>query len=138
PAHLHRPQATLPRQDGVERREPAAELLPGRGRRALRDADLRAGGRTVTRRRSLRALALAAVAALTVAAPAAASSSALVVKKVDTSHWPTVSVTVQTPDPSATPELSVAENGQTAAGVRQQDSGAAAAVAVVIDTSRSM
>ena len=64
------------------------------------------------RRRSLRTLALVAVAALAVAAPAAASAPALVVKHVDTSAWPTVTVTAETPDPSTTPELQVFENGQ--------------------------
>jgi len=86
---------------------------------------------------NLRALALVAVAALAVAVPAAASTPALVIKHVDTSAWPNVRVTVQTPDPSATPELTVTENGQPAANVRQA-SGAQSAVALLIDTSRSM
>ena len=90
------------------------------------------------RRRSLRALALVAVAALTVAAPAAASAPALVVKHVDTSAWPTVTVTAQTPDPTATPELKVFENGQGAQNVRLAGADNASAVAVVIDTSESM
>jgi tight adherence protein B len=90
------------------------------------------------RRHSLRALALVAVAALTVAAPAAASAPALAVKHVDTSAWPTVTVTAETPDPSTTPELQVFENGQSAQNVRLANANNASAVAVVIDTSQSM
>src|SRR6185437_14938026 len=88
-------------------------------------------------RRSLRTLLLVAVAALTVAAPAAASAPALTVKKIDTSAWPTVKVTAETPDPSLTPNLQVTENGQPAADVHQA-AGARSAVALVIDTSGSM
>ncbi len=90
------------------------------------------------RRRSLRTLALVAVAALAVAAPAAASAPALVVKHVDTSAWPKVTVTAVTPDPSTTPELKVFENGQAAQDVRIANQDNQAAVAVVIDTSESM
>jgi tight adherence protein B len=90
------------------------------------------------RRRSLRTLALVAVAALMVAAPAAASAPALVVKHVDTSAWPEVTVTAQTPDPSVTPELQVRENGQVAQDVRIANTDNKAAVAVLIDTSQSM
>ena len=75
------------------------------------------------RRRSLRTLALVAVAALAVAAPAAASAPALVVKHVDTSAWPKVTVTAETPDPSTTPELKVFENGQAAQDVRLANAG---------------
>jgi tight adherence protein B len=88
-------------------------------------------------RRSLRTLVLASVAALTVAAPAAASAPSLSIKKVDTSAWPTVTVTAETPDPSLTPDLQVTENGQPAARVHQAE-GARSAVALVIDTSGSM
>ncbi len=90
------------------------------------------------RRRSLRTLALVAVAALTVAAPAAASAPALVVKHVNTSAWPEVTVTAQTPDPSTTPELQVFENGQAAANVRIASGADKTAVALAIDTSESM
>jgi tight adherence protein B len=90
------------------------------------------------RRRSLRTLALVAVAALTVAAPAAASAPALVVKHIDTSAWPEVTVTAQTPDPSTTPELQVFENGQVAQNVRLANTANQSAVAVLIDTSQSM
>jgi tight adherence protein B len=89
------------------------------------------------RRRSLRTLLLVAVAALTVAAPAAASAPSLTIRNVDTSAWPTVKVTAETPDPSLTPDLQVTENGQTAADVRQA-AGAESAVALVLDTSGSM
>ena len=89
------------------------------------------------RRPSLRALALAAVATLVVAAPATASAPALTIKHINLSNWPNVAVTVQTPDPGATPQLAVTENGQTASNVRQSV-GPQSAVAVVIDTSHSM
>ncbi len=88
-------------------------------------------------RRSLRTLLLVAVAALTVAAPAAASAPALTIKHIDTSAWPTVKVTAETPDPTVTPDLQVTENGQAAADVHQA-AGANSAVALVIDTSGSM
>jgi tight adherence protein B len=90
------------------------------------------------RRRSLRTLLLVAVAALTVAAPAAASAPALKIDKVDTHAWPTTTVTVTTSNPTATPELSVMENGQAAANVRLHGLGSQSAVALVIDTSDSM
>jgi secreted protein with Ig-like and vWFA domain len=89
------------------------------------------------RRRSLRTLLFVAAAALAVAAPAAASAPSLTIKKVDTSAWPTVKVTAETPDPSLTPDLQVVENGQTAANVHQE-AGARSAVALVLDTSGSM
>jgi tight adherence protein B len=90
------------------------------------------------RRPSMRGLALAAVATLVVAAPAAASSPALTIKHINLSGWPNkVAVTVQTPDPGATPQLTVTENGQAAANVRQAV-GPQSAVVVAIDTSHSM
>jgi tight adherence protein B len=88
-------------------------------------------------RRSLRTLLLSSVVALAVAAPAAASAPSLTIKKIDTSSWPTVTVTAETPDPSLTPDLQVTENGQPAAKVHQAE-GARSAVALVIDTSGSM
>jgi tight adherence protein B len=89
------------------------------------------------RRPSLRALALVAVATLVVAAPAAASAPALTIKTINVSAWPKVAVTVQTPDPGVTPQLTVTENGQAASGVRQAQ-GPQSAVALVVDTSHSM
>jgi tight adherence protein B len=88
-------------------------------------------------RRSLRTLLLGSVVALAVAAPAAASAPSLTIKKIDTSSWPTVRVTAETPDPRLTPDLQVTENGQPAAKVHQAE-GARSAVALVIDTSGSM
>ena len=48
--------------------------------------------------------------ALVAAAPAAASGT-LTVKKVDTSGFPTVRVTVQTGDAGKAPDLQITENG---------------------------
>ncbi len=75
--------------------------------------------------------------ALVVAAPAAASGT-LTVKKVDTSGFPTVRVTVQTGVSGRAPDLSVTENGVPARNLTAVDPGAPAAIALVIDTSNSM
>ncbi len=90
------------------------------------------------RRRSLRTLLLAAVAALTVAAPATASAPPLQITKVDTHAWPQTTVTVKTTDPGDAASLHVTENGQTAADVNIHGDGSQSAVALLIDTSNSM
>ena len=60
-------------------------------------------------------------------------------QKVDTSAFPTVRVTVQSPTPGKAPDLQVSENGVRAArNVPMVDPGAPAAIALVIDTSNSM
>ena len=58
-------------------------------------------------------------------------------KTVDTQRFPAVTVTVQTPEPGPAPDFSVKENGL-GADVTLGDPGAAAAIAVAIDTSNSM
>jgi tight adherence protein B len=78
-----------------------------------------------------------ALVALVAAAPAAAASG-FSVKKVDTSSFPTVRVTVQTATPGQAPDLSITENGVPATDVTAVDPGAPAAIALVIDTSNSM
>jgi tight adherence protein B len=75
--------------------------------------------------------------ALVVAAPAAASGT-LTVKKVDTSGFPTVRVTVQTGVAGTAPDLQITENGVPARNLTPVDPGAPAAIALVIDTSNSM
>ena len=58
-------------------------------------------------------------------------------KTVDTKHFPAVTVTVQTPEPGPAPDFAVKENGLNTS-VNLQDAGAAAAIAVAVDTSNSM
>jgi tight adherence protein B len=88
-------------------------------------------------RRTSAALAVAAVCALVGAGSSAAAQQSIVVKTVDTKHFPAVTVTVQTPEPGPAPDFSVKENGL-GADVTLGDPGAAAAIAVAIDTSNSM
>jgi tight adherence protein B len=80
---------------------------------------------------------LTALIALVAAAPAAASG-ALTVKKVDTSGFPTIRVTVQTGVAGHAPDLQINENGVPARNLTPVDPGAPAAIALVIDTSNSM
>jgi tight adherence protein B len=89
------------------------------------------------RRRTTAALAVLAVCALVGAGSSAAAQEAIVVKTVDTKHFPAVTVTVQTPEPGPTPDFTVKENGLNTS-VNPQDAGAAAAIAVAVDTSNSM
>ncbi|MGN6378025.1 MAG: type II secretion system F family protein [Gaiellales bacterium] len=88
--------------------------------------------------RRLRGAALACVLVLAAgASTAAAATPPVTIKKIDTSNYPTVKVTIVTSKPGAPSSLDVTENGQPAAGVKV--SGAAgAAIALAIDTSGSM
>ena len=88
-------------------------------------------------RRTTAALLVAAVCALVGAGSSAAAQQGIVVKSVDTKHFPTVNVTVQTPHPGPAPDFQAQENGQDVP-VTLADPGAAAAIAVAIDTSNSM
>ncbi|HEY6574882.1 MAG TPA: VWA domain-containing protein, partial [Mycobacterium sp.] len=87
----------------------------------------------------LRIAIVTALAALVAAVPASASGT-LQVQKVDTSAFPTVRVTVQSPTPGKAPALQVFEYGAEVppANVQMVDPGAPAAIALVIDTSNSM
>jgi tight adherence protein B len=80
-----------------------------------------------------------ALAALISVVPAAASGG-MQVRKIDTSGFPTVRVTVQTNTPGQAPALSVVENNVPipSSNVQLVDPGAPAAIALVIDTSNSM
>ncbi len=89
------------------------------------------------RRRTAAALAVMSVCALVGAGSSAAAQQAIVVKTVDTKHFPAVTVTVQTPTPGPAPDFAVKENGLNTS-VNLQDAGAAAAIAVAVDTSNSM
>jgi tight adherence protein B len=81
-----------------------------------------------------------ALAALVSAVPAAASGGTLQVRKVDTSSFPTIRMTVQTSSSGTAPDLQIRENGRpiAPANVQLVDPGAPAAIALVIDTSNSM
>ena len=74
---------------------------------------------------------LAALAALVVAAPAAAAE----IKKVDTSGYPGLAVTVRSDSPAA-PKLT--ENGSPVAGLEAQNLGRAKTIVFALDRSRSM
>ena len=89
------------------------------------------------RRRTAAALAVLAVCGLVGAGSSAAAEQGIVVKTVDTKHFPAVTVTVQTPEPGPAPDFTVKENGLNTS-VNLQDAGAAAAIAVAVDTSNSM
>jgi tight adherence protein B len=89
------------------------------------------------RRRTTAALAVAAVCALAGAGSSAAAQQGIVVKTVDMKHFPAVLVTVQTPEPGPAPDFTVTENGRKAS-VNLENPGAAAAIAVAVDTSNSM
>jgi tight adherence protein B len=80
-----------------------------------------------------------ALAALISAVPAAASGG-MQVRKIDTSGFPTVRVTVQTATSGKAPNLQINENGVPipSSNVQLVDPGAPAAIALVIDTSNSM
>jgi tight adherence protein B len=88
-------------------------------------------------RRTSAALLVAAVCALVGAGSSAAAQPGIVIKSVDTKHFPAVNVTVQTPEPGTPPDFKVLENGLNAS-VTLQNQDAAAAIAVAIDTSNSM
>jgi tight adherence protein B len=88
-------------------------------------------------RRTTAALLVAAVCALVGAGSSAAGQQGIVIKTVDTKHFPNVTVTVQTPQPGPAPDFTVKDNG-VEAQVTLDDPGAAAAIAVAIDTSNSM
>ena len=88
-------------------------------------------------RRTSAALLVAAVCALVGAGSTAAAQQSIAIKAVDTKHFPAVTVTVQTPEPGPAPDFTVKENG-TLVHPTLDDPGAAAAIAVAIDTSNSM
>jgi tight adherence protein B len=83
------------------------------------------------------AVATTAVALLA-ASSASAASGTLTVKSIDTTHFPTVTVTVTSPSAGAAPQFDVTENGRPALNVDQGGSAAPAAIALLVDTSRSM
>ena len=89
-------------------------------------------------RRIAAALAVTAVCSLATATASTAAEQPIVIKSVDTSHFPTVTVTVQTPAAATTPQFDVTENGRPALDVEPLNSGAAAAIALAVDTSNSM
>jgi tight adherence protein B len=85
------------------------------------------------------AIVTALAAALISVVPAAASGG-MQVRKIDTSGFPTVRVTVQTSTAGKAPALSIVENNVPipSSNVQLVDPGAPAAIALVIDTSNSM
>ncbi len=114
------------------------ELLPARYRRAasVRRGRVRTGGGSVMRR----AIAVATTAvALLAASSASASGGTLTVKSIDTSKFPTVAVTVQTTGTNGTtPQFRVTENGRPAVNPSSGGGEPPAAIALLVDTSRSM
>jgi hypothetical protein len=88
-------------------------------------------------RRTTAALLIAAVCTLVGAGSSAAAQPGIVIKAIDTKHFPAVNVTVQTPEPGPAPDFTVLENGLDAP-VTLQNPDTAAAIAVAIDTSNTM
>ena len=133
-ARVHRAQAGLPREDGRERRDPAAELLrrPERLRHELLGGELRRV--RVRRRRLIQSLLVVAVAALL--APLAATAS-VSLRNVDASGYPTVRATVVAPVASDQPPT-LTENGQKVLDLTAQNLASAKSVVIAIDRSRSM
>jgi tight adherence protein B len=87
-----------------------------------------------------RAIAVMTTAvALLAASSASASGGTLTVKSINTSKFPTVAVTVQaTGTPGATPQFKVKENGRDAVNPSSGAGEPPAAIALLVDTSRSM
>jgi tight adherence protein B len=87
-------------------------------------------------RRTVAAFAL--LAALTVAATASAAGNSLQIKGVDTSGYPTVKVTVKSSTPSDKAAISLTENGKPASAMSVSDPNTPPAIALLIDTSKTM
>ncbi len=87
-------------------------------------------------RRAVAALAL--LMTLMVAASASAAGGSLQIVKVDTGAFPTVKVTVESHSPGQQAALELTENGKKASAMSISDPNEPPAIALVIDTSRSM
>jgi tight adherence protein B len=87
-------------------------------------------------RRAVAALAL--LMTLMVAASASAAGGSLQIVKVDTGAFPTVKVTVESHSPGQQAALELTENGKQASAMSISDPNEPPAIALVIDTSRSM
>jgi tight adherence protein B len=87
-------------------------------------------------RRAVAALAL--LMTLMVAASASAAGGSLQIVKVDTGAFPTVKVTVESHGPGQQAALELTENGKKASAMSISDPNEPPAIALVIDTSRSM
>ena len=131
PARLHGPEAALPREDGCERRHPAADVLPYGGK--CRPADLR---RCAVREQRVKTRLLS-LCVLCAVLPGVAAAAGPKITSLDTSGYPTVRATVVTPKPvAAAPALT--ENGIPVVGFRAVNLGREKSVAAVIDRSQSM
>jgi tight adherence protein B len=87
-------------------------------------------------RRAVAALAL--LMTLMVAASASAAGGSLQIVKVDAGAFPTVKVTVESHSPGQQAALELTENGKKASAMSISDPNEPPAIALVIDTSRSM
>jgi tight adherence protein B len=83
-------------------------------------------------------VALALLMTLMVAASASAAGGSLQIVKVDTGAFPTVKVTVESHSPGQQAALELTENGKKASAMSISDPNEPPAIALVIDTSRSM
>ena len=131
-ARLHGPEAALPREDGRERRPPAADVLPARRHlAAARPSRAAPYGSIGVRRRLLAALR-------PLRRPAGRRGGRRAEDHgLDTSGYPTVRATVVTPKPSQrAPALT--ENGIPVVGFQAVNLGREKSVAAVIDRSQSM
>src|SRR5207249_852549 len=136
PAHLQRPQAELPGEDGRERRHAAAELLLEGRHRGSRDGP-GASGLEVQGSISMSRLrlAVAGLAFVLLALPTAAQA-AVQLRGIDTSAYPTIRASIYTPSGGGLP--AVWENGTPVAGFDAQNLGRAKAMTMLIDNSQSM
>ena len=134
PLDVHRLEAAVPREDGRERRHPAAVVL--RGQRGL-PAELRSGElrRVRVSRRASRLLVAAVFAALVTPVAAGASLS---LRGIDTSGYPTVRVTVVAPVARTAAPPTLTENGNQVVGLHAVNLAATKSVVIAIDRSRSM
>src|SRR5262249_46293555 len=136
-ARLLGAEAELPRQDGCEWRDAAAELLhQGRRRRARCGPGPPGfevqGSLLVTRPR----LAAAGLALIALVLPTAAAAS-VQLRGVDASAYPTIRASVLS-SAGASVAPTITENGQPVAGLEEQNLGRAKAIATLIARAQSM
>jgi VWFA-related protein len=95
-------------------------------------------GLAVARRPAVGCVALVTLLVLSVGYGTAAASPRLAIDRVDTSRFPIVRVTVSAARPAALRDLTVSENGHRALGLKLPDLHVTTAIALAVDTSRSM
>src|SRR5207248_2249140 len=137
-ARPHRTEAELPRQDGDERRHPAAELLRLLRRRHAGRGTLVYGElRRLPVIRMQRALTAAMVLSVAMLAITARAWAGVDLRSIDVGGYPTVRFAVVTPHASKRPPA-VRENGAPVVGLEAHNLGSSKSVVLAVDRSRSM